>query len=266
MDLETDHVRCEIDGPVAYVTIDRPERHNALTAEMSAGLRTALTETDDDEDVRVVIVTGAGDEAFCAGGDLENHMPDVEVNGGEDGDLMFRHRDLTTPLVAAVNGVCVAAGMEFLQVTDIRIADRSARFGLQEPRWGLSPMGGSHVRLPRQIPYCRAMEFLLTGDLFPAEHALEAGLINEIVPDGEALDRAEEVAASIVENSPFAVRAIKETVQRTRSRPEAEAFRIETELAKPVYDHPDAAEGMDAFAEDRTPSYAVDWTPSRREE
>ena len=264
MDLGTDNVRHDIDGPVAYVTIDRPERHNALTADMSTALRTAVSEMDENEAVRVIIITGAGEEAFCAGGDLEEHMPDIDVDGDQNSDLMFRHRTLTTPIIAAVNGYCVAAGMEFLQVTDIRIADRSAQFGLQEPRWGISPMGGSHVRLPRQLPYCRAMEFLLTGDLFSADHAREAGLINEVVPDGEALNRAEEVAASILKNSPFAVRKIKETVEKTRSRPESEAFRIETRIAEQVYDHSDADEGMSAFAEDRDPSYAVDWTPSRR--
>jgi enoyl-CoA hydratase len=168
---------------------------------------------------------------------------------------MLRDEQITTPIVAAVNGYCVAGGMEFLQATDIRIAAESATFGLQEPRWGICPMGGSHVRLPRQIPYCRAMEFLLTGDLFSARRAADAGLINEVVPDGEALSRAEEFAASIAENSPFAVQKIKETVLETRQMVEADAFRVETEHAREVFEHEDAREGLSAFAEDRDPSF-----------
>jgi len=279
LDLETDDIGYDRDGPVAYVTFDRPEKHNALTGEMTTAFRRALLHADDSDEVRAIIVTGAGDEAFCAGGDLEDHMPGIEV-GGDDGDagdedeesdegeggIMFRHDHLTTPIVAAVNGYCVAAGMEFLQATDIRIAAESAEFGLQEPRWGLSPMGGSHVRLPRQIPYCRAMEFLLTGDLFSAEEAADAGLVNRVVPDGEALSAAEDVAAKIVRNSPFAVEKIKETVVRSRYREEEAAFRLETEIAEDVYDHEEAAEGLAAFAEKREPAYAIDWTPSRRDD
>ena len=255
----TDGLRYETDGTTAYITFDRPEKYNSLTpAMMQAGAR-AIHDADADEDIRVIVVTGAGDEAFCTGADLEETIPeatgpDPDIEPGED-DLFLRHDLVRTPLVSAVNGLCVAGGMEFLQATDIRVAAEGARFGLQEPRWGIAPIAGSHVRLPRQIPYCRAMEFLLTGDLFPASHALEAGLVNEVVPDGEALERAEAVAASIAENSPGAVQRIKETVHRCAGLRPDDAFRLETRLGKETFASADAAEGVQAFVEDREPSF-----------
>ena len=224
MTTPTEGLRYETDDTIAYVTFDRPDKHNSLTPEMMQAGARAIHDADADDDVRAIVVTGAGDEAFCTG-------PDPDIEPDED-DLFLRHDLVRTPIIAAVNGLCVAGGMEFLEATDIRIAAESARFGLQEPRWGIAPIAGSHVRLPRQVPYCRAMEFLLTGDLFPASHALEAGLVNEVVPDGEALERAESVAASIAENSPEAVQRIKETVHRCAGRRPDDAFRLETQLGK----------------------------------
>lgn len=251
-----------VKGHTATLTFDRPERHNALTTEMIATGARALRTAAADPDVRAVIVTGAGDEAFCSGADLEETIPDATgdvpaVHPGED-DLYFRHERLDVPVIAAVNGYCVAGGMEFLQATDIRIAAESARFGLQEPRWGLAPIAGSHTRLPAQIPYCEAMEFLLTGDLFSAEHARRAGLINEVVPDGETVDRAAEIADRIALNSPHAVGKIKEAVQRCYNRRPSEAFRIESDVAMAVFSHEDAFEGPAAFGEDREPSFRPD--------
>lgn len=248
-----------VDGHTATLTFDRPERHNALTPEMvTAGAR-ALRAADADDAVRAVVVTGAGEEAFCSGADLETTIPEATgdapaVHPGED-DLYFRHERLDVPVVAAVNGLCVAGGMEFLQATDIRIAEESARFGLQEPRWGLAPIAGSHTRLPAQIPYCEAMQFLLTGDLFSAAHAEQAGLVNEVVPDGAAVDRAREIADSIAQNSPHAVAKIKETVQRCYNRRPGEAFRIESDVAMEVFGHEHAVEGPKSFVEDREPSF-----------
>lgn len=252
-------IQYEREGPIAYVTIDRPEKQNSYTPEMRRAFAETLNEADEDEDLRAIIVTGAGERAFCTGADLGEMIP--EMTDGEmdphpdEGDLMQRRRSLTTPLIAAVNGVCVGGGMEFLQTTDIRIAEEDARFGLQEPRWGLVPASGSHVRLPRQIPYCKAMEYILTGDLFPAEHAVDAGLVNEVVPEGQALSRAEEVAESIAENSSNAVQTSKAIVTRCLGRPLDEAFRLETDMALDVFDSEDAREGPRAFLEDREPSF-----------
>jgi|APHM01.1.fsa_nt_gi Enoyl-CoA hydratase/carnithine racemase len=254
-----DGLKYETGDTTAQITFDRPGKHNSLTPEMIQSGARAIHDADADEDIRAIVVTGAGDEAFCTGADLEETIPETtgpepDIGPDED-DLFLRHELVRTPLIAAVNGLCVAGGMEFLQATDIRVAAESARFGLQEPRWGLAPVAGSHVRLPRQIPYCRAMEFLLTGDLFPAAHALEAGLVNRVVPDGEALDRAEAVAQSIAENSPEAVQRIKETVHRCAGRRPDDAFRLETRLGEETFAAADAEEGVQAFTEGREPSF-----------
>ncbi len=259
MTSQTDGLRYETDGATAYLTFDRPAKHNSLTPEMMQAGARAIHDADADEDVRAIVVTGAGDEAFCTGADLEETIPETtgpepDIGPGED-DLFLRHDLVRTPIIAAVNGLCVAGGMEFLQATDIRVAAEGARFGLQEPRWGLAPVAGSHVRLPRQVPYCRAMEFLLTGDLFPATHALEAGLINDVVPDGETLERATAVAGSIAENSPEAVGRIKETVHRCAGRRPGDAFRLETRLGEETFASADAEEGVQAFTEGREPSF-----------
>ncbi|WP_159904652.1 enoyl-CoA hydratase/isomerase family protein [Salinirussus salinus] len=256
---QTEGLRYETDGTTAYVTFDRPEKHNSLTPEMMQAGARAIHDADGDDEVRAIVVTGAGEEAFCTGADLEETIPeatgpDPDIEPDED-DLFLRHDLVRTPVIAAVNGLCVAGGMEFLQATDIRVAAESARFGLQEPRWGIAPIAGSHVRLPRQIPYCRAMEFLLTGDLFPAAHALDAGLVNEVVPDEEVLERAEAVAESIAENSPEAVQRIKETVHRCAGRRPDDAFRLETQLGKETFASAHADEGVQAFREGREPSF-----------
>jgi enoyl-CoA hydratase len=177
----------------------------------------------------------------------------------EDADLawraLLRHRRFSKPLIAAVEGSCIAGGTEILQATDIRIAGRSARFGISEARWGLFPLGGSTVRLRRQIPHCQAMEMLLTGDHYPADQACAMGLVNRVVADGEALADARRVAGRIAANGPLAVRAIKRSVQETESLPEAEALRVELEIGLGVFASEDAREGPRAFAEKRPPEF-----------
>jgi enoyl-CoA hydratase len=258
-DLRTDHVRLDTDEHVATITLDRPEKHNALTVPMRADVVDTIREYDDDPDVRAIVVTGAGDEAFCAGADLDSMIGEAtgespKVEPGPH-DLAFRHEHVGTPLLAAVNGACVGGGMEFVEATDIRVAAESASFGLPEPRQGLAPIGGSTVRLPRQIPHCEAMRFLLTGERFPAEHADEVGLINEVVPDGESLARATEIAGAFAETSPHSVAKIKESVARTAGRPLGDAFRLESAIGREVFAHPDAEEGPAAFLEKRRPDY-----------
>lgn len=255
----TENLRYEISDGTAYLTFDRPEKHNSLTPEMMQDGARAIHDADANDDVRAIIVTGTGDEAFCTGADLEETIQEVVEGdadpGPDEDDLFLRHELVRTPIIAAVNGLCVAGGMEFLQATDIRIAAESARFGLQEPRWGIAPVAGSHVRLPRQLPYCRAMEYLLTGDLFSATHALETGLVNAVVPDGETMARADEIADSIAENSPTAVRKIKETVHRCAGLRPGDAFRLETRIGEEIFATEDAREGPQAFLEGRNPSF-----------
>ncbi|MEF8827625.1 MAG: enoyl-CoA hydratase-related protein [Haloarcula sp.] len=261
VETESDGIRYEIDGYTAYVTFARPEALNAFTPEMMRVGSRAIKDADDRDAVRGIIVTGDG-EAFCSGADLGETIPlwtedTTNVHPAED-DLHLRRTLVTTPIVAAVNGDCLAGGMEFLQATDIRVAAESARFGLTEARWGVSPVSGSHVRLPRQLPYARAMEYLLTADIFPAEHAQDAGLVNEVVPDGEAVSRAEAIVDRVAQNSPHAVQKSKETVLRCYGKPLDDAFRLESEIGREVFDHEDAVEGPKAFMNDTEPPFRPD--------
>jgi enoyl-CoA hydratase len=162
---------------------------------------------------------------------------------------------LAKPLIAAVEGAAVAGGTEILQGTDVRIAGESARFGVSEVRWGLYPLGGSVVRLRRQIPYTIAADMLLTGRHVFAPEAKEIGLIGEVVPDGTALDRAREVAAAIAANGPIAVQAVLRALRATEAMPERDAMRIDSEIGMDVFKSDDAKEGPTAFMEKRTPQF-----------
>jgi len=261
VNLGTDNMNYEIDGYTAYVRFERPEALNAFTPEMMRAGSKAIQDADSREEVRGIIVTGEG-EAFCSGADLGETVPlwteDTTNVEPDDDDLHLRRHLVRTPIVAAINGDCLAGGMEFLQATDIRVATESARFGLTEPRWGVSPVSGSQVRLPRQIPYARAMEYLLTADIFPAEHAYEAGLINEIVPEGEAVSRAEKIVDTIAKNSPHTIRKVKETVLRCYDKPLDDAFRLESEIGREVFEHEHAVEGPKAFIENQEPPFRPD--------
>jgi enoyl-CoA hydratase len=257
------HLVVERDGGVMVLTMNRPEARNAFSPAMLAGLEDAWVEAEADDRVRVLVLTGAGG-TFSAGADLKAMFnPDPDDPDGrrmrEDADLVWRallrHRRLSKPLLAAVEGACIAGGTEVLQSTDIRVAGQSARFGISEVRWGLFPLGGSTVRLRRQIPHCRAMELLLTGDHIPADEACRIGLINRVVPDGQALEETCRIARRIAANGPLAVRAIKRSVQQTEGRPEEEALRTEMEIGLAVFSSRDAREGTRAFAEKRPPQF-----------
>ncbi|MEU6131237.1 crotonase/enoyl-CoA hydratase family protein [Saccharopolyspora sp. NPDC047091] len=252
---------CLVDrrGAVLVVTLNRPEARNALSAEMMAIMQRAWDEVDADPEIRACVLTGAGG-AFCAGADLKamttSHPGDTTA--GRDLSViepLLKGRRLTKPLIAAVEGPAVAGGTEILQATDIRIAGRSARFGVSECRWGLFPLGGSAVRLPRQISYARAAEILLTGRHVSAEEAAEIGLIGRVVPDGEALPTALELAEAVAANGPLAVRAILRTMRETEGMPEQAAFQVDTRLGLEVFRSADAKEGPRAFAEKRTPHF-----------
>ena len=194
------HLPLERDGGVLIVTMNRPERRNALSPSMMDGLSAAWDEVNANPDIRVAILTGAGG-CFCAGADLqamtETHPGDVFADDNNDttSDIsegvikpLLKGFLLDKPLIAAVEGPAVAGGTEILQATDIRIAGESARFGVSEVRWSLYPLGGSVVRLRRQIPYTVAADLLLTGRHVMAPEAKEIGLIGEVVPDGTALE------------------------------------------------------------------------------
>lgn len=258
----TSHLVVERDGHVVTVTMNRPEARNALDLEMLAGLADAWVAIDADPEVRVGILTGAGGH-FCSGSDLKqmHKPPDARWAARYEADpdlhwkAFLRHYRLKKPLIAAVEGYAIAGGTEILQGTDIRVAGRSAKFGISEVRWGLFPLGGSTVRLRRQIPYAHAMDILLTGRHIGAEEAHQIGLISRIVDDGQALAEARRIADQIAANGPFAVQSIKKSVQDTEGLPEAEALKIELELGWKVYNSEDAKEGPRAFAEKRKPEF-----------
>ncbi len=257
------HVLVERRGHVAVVTLNRPEARNALGLEMFARLHDAWDEIDGDPEVRVAVVTGAGG-TFCAGADLK------AMHASREGDPWFerfradpdihwkgllRHRTLTKPLVAAVEGAAFAGGAELLLSTDVRVAAETARFGLTEARWGLFPLGGSTVRLQRQIGYTNAMELLLTATPIDAAEALRVGLVGRVVPEGQALEVALVIANRIASNGPLAVQAIKRSVVETGSLPEAEGLARELAIGQPIFATADAREGPRAFAERREPVF-----------
>jgi enoyl-CoA hydratase len=251
----------EQDGHVLVVTMNRPEARNALSAEMMAIMREAWDRVDRDVDIRACVLTGAGG-AFCAGADLKamtsTHPGDSFSSGEWDLSViepLLKGRRLTKPLIAAVEGPAIAGGTEILQATDIRVAGSSARFGVSEARWGLFPLGGSAVRLPRQLPYTLAADLLLTGRHITATEAFTMGLIGYVVPDGEALPRALEIANRIAANGPLAVQAILRTMRETEGMPENEAFTVEAGLGMKVFASEDAKEGPKAFAEKRPPEF-----------
>lgn len=256
----------ERDGHTLIVTMNRPEARNALSGEMMRIMSEAWDEVNSNPDVRVAILTGAGGH-FCAGADLkamtQSHPGDAGLSSGEGGggfDVsaikpLLKGFLLDKPLIAAVEGYAVAGGTEILQGTDIRVAGESAKFGVAEVRWGLFPLGGSTVRLRRQIPYTIAADILLTGRRITAAEALQYGLIGYVVPDGQALDKAKEIAETIAANGPVAVRNILRSLRATESLPEAEAFKIETPIGIETFVSEDAKEGPRAFAEKRKPEF-----------
>jgi len=258
----TEHLTFERQGATAVVTMNRPEARNALSLPMLVGMADAWQEIDGDDDIRCAVLTGAGG-TFCSGMDLKAMSgPEAERyrhRQEEDPDLhwkaLLRHYQLRKPLIAAVEGWAVAGGTEILQATDIRVAGQGAKFGIFEARRGLFPLGGSTVRLRRQIPFTVAMDLLLTAREVSAEEALAVGLIGRVVPDGRALDEALRIAEVISANGPLAVEAIKRSVRETEGVPEAEALKIELEIGWPIFATEDASEGQRAFAEKRPPVY-----------
>ncbi len=260
--ISTEHLTYEVVGTTAVVTMNRPEAKNALSGPMLVGMADAWTEIDGNDDIRCAVLTGAGG-TFCAGMDLKSMSgpsnDEVAQRMAEDPDLhwkaLLRHYSLRKPLVAAVEGWAVAGGTEILQATDIRVAGEGAMFGVFEARRGLFPLGGSTVRLRRQIPFTVAMDLLLTAREVPAHEAKEIGLIGRVVPDGTALETALGIAEVIGANGPLAVEAIKASVKATEGIPEEEALKMELEFGWPVFASEDAKEGQRAFAEKRTPVY-----------
>jgi len=254
---------------VAIVTMNRPDFRNALNPEMLCRLADAWQDVNDDPEVRVAILTGAGDKAFCAGADLDRLVrmmqglrePETEYDERLKNDVsiiykgLLRNYRVWKPLIAAVRGFAVAGGTEILTCTDLRIAGDDARFGLAEVKWSLFPMGGSTVRLPRQISYCNAMEILLMGEQISAERALQMGLINKVVPPDQVMPEAMRFASILKEAGPLAVQAVKRSVIEGLSLTPEQALEKEMEIGIPVSMSEDCREGTKAFKEKRKPVF-----------
>jgi enoyl-CoA hydratase len=243
------------------VTMNRPEARNALSSEMLETMSRAWDRVNSDDSIRVCILTGAGGY-FCAGADLKamNAKPpgDSFASGEFDPSViksLLKGFRLIKPLIAAVEGPAVAGGTEILQGTDIRVAGESAKFGVSEARWSLYPMGGSAVRLIRQLPYTVAAELLLTGRTMKAAEAKEVGLIGHVVPDGQALAKAHEIASLIAANGPVAVQAILKTMRDSEGRHEDECWADDAKVGAAVFASEDAKEGPRAFLEKRAPQF-----------
>ena len=240
---------------IATVTINRPDAMNALTGDMLAALDEAFEELNKDPDVWVAILTGAGDKAFCAGMDLKEAIPRITSGDelGYDDHTKRQFSDVFKPIICAVNGYCIAGGMEMLEGTDIRIAAEQATFSLGEVRWGIIPTGGSHIRLPRQVPWAVAMELLLTGRRIDARRAYEVGLVNEVVPQNELMPAALKWAEAICKGGPLAVQTAKEIA--VRALLQEPGFVLEKALGARVFSSEDAKEGPRAFDEKRPPRF-----------
>ena len=258
---EQPHALVEQVDHTLVVTMNRPDKRNALSGEMLAIMSDAWDRVNEDDDIRVCILTGAGG-AFCAGADLsamtETHPSDRFEGGTFDPShikSLLKGFRLTKPLIAAVEGPAIAGGTEILQGTDIRVAGESARFGVSEVKWGLYPLGGSAVRLVRQIPYTVAADLLLTGRHIKAPEAKELGLIGYVVPDGTALDKAHEIASQISANGPIAVQAVLKTIRDSEGRHEDETWAADAKVGAAVFASDDAKEGPKAFMEKRTPEF-----------
>jgi enoyl-CoA hydratase/carnithine racemase len=247
-------------GHIAYVTINRPDRRNAIDPATSHDLKQAFEDFKLDDDAWVAILTGAGDQAFSAGADLV--AMSAALSGGGEGVPMnvpfggiTRGYECWKPIIAAINGYCLAGGLEIALSCDIRVAAEHAQFGLPEPRRAIIPAAGGTQRLPRSVPLAFAMELLLTGDRFDAQTALRFGLVSRVVPKAELMATAEAIAGRILECGPLAVRAIKQAVLRGRELSLEDGLRLEGQLAGPIFGTEDAREGPRAFAEKRKPAY-----------
>ncbi|MBI3706380.1 MAG: enoyl-CoA hydratase/isomerase family protein [Proteobacteria bacterium] len=245
---------------VATVVLNRPEAMNALDPETRAELTERWQTIRGDDDIRVVILTGAGDRAFCTGADLKKTMPPKEsfaqlTFGGDGGESLVKALETDKPMICAINGYALAGGLELALACDIRIAVESARFGLTEVRIGSIPGAGGTQRLPRAVGLSNAMLMLLTGEPIDSAEALRIGLISRVVPAPALLQEANAIAAKIAANAPLAVRAVKRLVARGSNLPLDAAIEAERLTWGVLRDTQDRIEGRLAFQQKRKPVF-----------
>jgi E-phenylitaconyl-CoA hydratase len=247
------------DGHVALLTINRPERLNALDAEHYSRLSEAWIGVRDDPVVRVAVVTGAGERSFSVGADLKSLIPGVPELGEfwltQREQLLNRGLEVWKPIVAAVNGYCLGGGLTLLLATDVRIAASDATFGVPEVKRGVIPANGGTQRLAQQIPFARAMQLLLTGESIDAQTAHEWGIVNEVVAKERVLETAMDYAQRIAANAPLAVQAAKELAHRSCDVDLASGLRLEQAMARLLRGSADVQEGAKAFSEKRPPEF-----------
>jgi crotonobetainyl-CoA hydratase len=250
------------EGRVAIVVMDRPEARNAMNREMTEQLDATYGELASDDSVWAVVLTGAGDRAFCAGQDLKEL--DSRSTTGESGDAPRRpgggfggitRRDFPKPIIAAVNGFAMGGGFEICLACDLVIAEEHATFGLPEVKRGLFAAGGGVVRLAKRLPLPLAMEVALTGEPITAQRAYELGLVNRVVPSGEGVRSALQLANTICEAAPLAVRLSKRMLRASVAHDEEDAWQLQAELGAELRRSEDFVEGPRAFIEKRAPQW-----------
>jgi enoyl-CoA hydratase/carnithine racemase len=249
----------DIDHGVATITINRPERRNALDESHYEALSEAWIRVRDDSAIRAAIVTGAGDRAFCAGADLKSFVGrDAPLSDHwltQKAMLLNRGLEIWKPILAAVNGVCVGGGTTLLLGTDLRVAADTATFGLSEVKRGIIAANGGTQRVIRQLPYAVAMEMLLLGETMDAATALRWGLVNRVVPYAEVMGVTQDMARRIGENAPLAVQAAKELAVRAGDMDLATGLRMEQMVNRLLHQSKDTLEAKTAFSERRRPHF-----------
>lgn len=248
-----------LDQHVATITINRPDRMNAMDAEHYNALSEAWTRVRDDADIRVAIITGAGEKSFSAGADLKSFLsqqpPLGELLLTQKNQLLNRGLEVWKPIVAAVNGYCIGGGMTLLLATDLRVCAEHATFSVSEVRRGVFPANGGTQRIAQQLPHPIAMELLLMGDTFDAQTALRWGLVNKVVSAADVMDTARAYADRLARNAPLAVQAAKELALRSRDVDLATGLRLEQMMLRLLQTSDDVGEGTQAFAEKRAPVF-----------
>jgi E-phenylitaconyl-CoA hydratase len=257
-DLSFQNIIYEKKGAVAVLTINREPQLNAINAQTSSEMYRAWEDFRDDDSLRVAILTGMGQKAFSTGMDLvATARGENQFEGGRPVPFggFTKRLPIYKPIIAAINGFCLAGGMELALTCDIRICTPEARFGLPEVRWAIMPGAGGTQRMPRAIPQAWANYLILTGEQIDAETALRIGLVSHIVPREELMDRAHQIANTICERGPLAVRAAKEAISRGLDMPLDHGLAFEDLLLGRLMATEDAKEGPRAFAEKRKPEY-----------
>lgn len=253
-------VELTVENQIAVVTLNRPEAMNSVDPEMRQLLHKTWERIRTDDDIRVAIITGAGEKAFCTGSDLKKTMPTQDafarqVFAQPNSGAIIAGLTTDKPLIAAVNGYAMGGGMELALACDIRVCSENAQFALSEVKVGSLPGSGGTQRLPRTIGMSDAMLMLLTGDRIDANEALRTGLVSKVVPQAKLLATAHEIAEKIAANAPLSVRAVKRLVQQGMDMPLSHAIDTERYVFGLLYSTEDRVEGRKAFSEKRKPDY-----------